>query len=147
MNRKVFVEFSYTLMPAQALGKIGVDAKELGIDYLTIVGHKVNSLLLGQAWTWKPMLQSISFSVLGTENRSTFCPRFGRYENTTFPHAFWFLYFLYFIYCIFSNPHGIRCQSGKRSFSCSSKCGSRHNISADRTNSSDVKIRYKIQLK
>jgi len=36
-------------MPAQALGKIGVDAKELGIDYLTIVGHKVNSLLLGQA--------------------------------------------------------------------------------------------------
>lgn len=26
---------------AQALGKIRVDAPELGVDYLTIVGHKV----------------------------------------------------------------------------------------------------------
>jgi selenocysteine lyase len=26
---------------AQAIGKITVDAKELGVDYLTIVGHKV----------------------------------------------------------------------------------------------------------
>lgn len=30
---------------AQALGKIRVDACELGVDYLTIVGHKV-----GLAW-------------------------------------------------------------------------------------------------
>jgi LAS superfamily LD-carboxypeptidase LdcB len=26
---------------AQAIGKITVDAKELGVDYLTVVGHKV----------------------------------------------------------------------------------------------------------
>ena len=26
---------------AQALGKIGVDVDDLGVDYLTIVGHKV----------------------------------------------------------------------------------------------------------
>ena len=26
---------------AQAIGKIPVDVKELGVDYLTIVGHKV----------------------------------------------------------------------------------------------------------
>jgi len=26
---------------AQAIGKIPVDAKELGVDYLTLVGHKV----------------------------------------------------------------------------------------------------------
>lgn len=26
---------------AQAIGKIPVDAKELGVDYLTVVGHKV----------------------------------------------------------------------------------------------------------
>lgn len=30
---------------AQALGKIRVDACELGVDYLTIVGHKVRNLL------------------------------------------------------------------------------------------------------
>ena len=28
---------------AQAIGKIPVDVKELGVDYLTIVGHKVIS--------------------------------------------------------------------------------------------------------
>lgn len=28
---------------AQALGKIHVDACELGVDYLTIVGHKVRN--------------------------------------------------------------------------------------------------------
>lgn len=28
---------------AQAIGKICVDAQELGVDYLTIVGHKVYS--------------------------------------------------------------------------------------------------------
>jgi selenocysteine lyase len=26
---------------AQAIGKITVDVKELGVDYLTVVGHKV----------------------------------------------------------------------------------------------------------
>lgn len=30
---------------AQALGKIRVDACELGLDYLTIVGHKVFNLV------------------------------------------------------------------------------------------------------
>lgn len=30
---------------AQALGKIPVHAGELGVDYLTIVGHKVRNLL------------------------------------------------------------------------------------------------------
>ena len=30
---------------AQALGKIRVDACDLGVDYLTIVGHKVRNLL------------------------------------------------------------------------------------------------------
>lgn len=28
---------------AQAIGKIRVDAQELGVDYITVVGHKVNS--------------------------------------------------------------------------------------------------------
>lgn len=31
---------------AQAIGKIRVDAQELGVDYLTIVGHKVT----GAGW-------------------------------------------------------------------------------------------------
>ena len=30
---------------AQAFGKIAVDVRELGIDYLTIVGHKVRSII------------------------------------------------------------------------------------------------------
>lgn len=30
---------------AQALGKIPVNARELGVDFLTIVGHKVWSLV------------------------------------------------------------------------------------------------------
>ncbi len=30
---------------AQAIGKISVDVKDLGVDYLTIVGHKVISKL------------------------------------------------------------------------------------------------------
>ena len=30
---------------AQAIGKIPVDVNELGVDYLTIVGHKVNHLI------------------------------------------------------------------------------------------------------
>ena len=35
---------------AQALGKIRVDASELGMDYLTIVGHKVRNLLYDLSW-------------------------------------------------------------------------------------------------
>lgn len=31
---------------AQAIGKISVDVQELGVDYLTIVGHKVCEIVL-----------------------------------------------------------------------------------------------------
>lgn len=33
---------------AQALGKIPVDVQELGVDFLTIVGHKVRSFLFSE---------------------------------------------------------------------------------------------------
>lgn len=45
---------------AQAIGKISVDVEELGVDYLTIVGHKV--LILGK----------FKWSVSGSNKLSSF---------------------------------------------------------------------------
>lgn len=35
---------------AQALGKIQVKVQELGVDYLTIVGHKFYGPRIGKEW-------------------------------------------------------------------------------------------------